>query len=448
MAINYSQIFGVIGKYIDAINEMSSDRETINGTTLTDAIHDKLETGGWQHIYRVDAFSAAGAAITGRVLALRADLERVMTHPTFLRPDLPQLGNDVTMTGILRALIRQMIEDSEDVLRKPLASAVVAAVDNAANGSSNVGFAFGLAELSGTSGPGKYSPVMRDYRALDSELIEDDTINLVCTADSESNGVTEGGETWQVAGVTEKNVNSGNFDGNFGIGVGSTITTANANTLVVNHGFENWTANEPDNWDVDAGTGGTDFLEETGASNVFRGSSSLEANTSATWTISQDIAASSFVPGQGYYLSVKWKVASLLTAGSITVKVKDDSTTFLTLTLDSTNDGTTFQNVSGTFFMPYEIDGTNVNVEIDAATGPDQLAYIDEVVLVPLNYYNGIGFIVEAGPQIWLKDDRVSLNPTISSPTADSFNTYFTRYHWVQLPSDPSPSIADTLITA
>ena len=450
MAINYTNVFGVIGKYISAINDIDGYRNRVNDGTLRDPIMDKLQASGHQDLMNDDTFLLSGASYNSQIQIILNDLSRVLVHPDFLLPDLPN-NTDTTVQGVLAALVNQMNDDSETVLEKDTPILTVTAPAESSHNSS-VGGLFMATAMSGNIPPHPGLRAHPAYGNVQSEFNEDASVRFTCTSDGESGGV-EGRETWQVNGaeMTERTVNNDRYEGTYQWGAGPIMTTAQGINILTNGNLNSWFGipATPQNWVVDSGTAGVDFIQETLTANVYRGSASLKAVSGQDFQISQHLSAGIIPRNEMLSIYTQFKAAGTLSTGSVVVRVKDDTTTFGTLTYDSSVDSTSWGNQRLSLYIPKDLSGDTLFIELESSS-TDTDVYVDDIILCPFTYFGGQGYMITAGQEPWIRGDRLLANPTGVSLTLDSFNTFFTRYYGVQLPSASSGSetIPDTLITA
>jgi hypothetical protein len=71
--------------------------------------------------------------------------------------------------------------------------------------------------------------------------------------------------------------------------------------------------------------------------------------------------------------------------------------------------------------------------------------FIDGGGVAPVTYHNGVNFMVYAGTDKFIRNDRFSL--TVSNDNNGVFQTFFRKTYGMQLPSTGSPTNADTLAT-
>jgi len=225
--------------------------------------------------------------------------------------------------------------------------------------------------------------------------------------------------------------------------VGSlTMLGDNSGNILDNGGFEDWTADEPDDWDVDAGTGGTDFEENT--DDEYRGDSCLEIdcdtdNGAKVVTLSQTIA-DSVEAERTYVLCVRMKKgAGMNDADSVIIKPQGTGyTPDAAETISKTGATlTTSYVLYHCFFNTPEQIPADFEIEIETSTvGTGLELFIDELCLMEVSKLRGLGLVVVAGDDEAYADDMVTM--TVTNDYAGKFQTFVGRFFNRSLVSDSS----------
>jgi len=403
-------------------------------------VHDDLVDGvatlidGLKDTVIIQAQNIAGLAIA-----------RLQNKETIL-DEMPQIAGSTTIATILFNLIRQMNDDDEDVEISILALSAVS--EDKAN--TNAGVLLCDATLDGATAPSTDIALNPEYNGQLSELARVETFTAECTNDSEA-GTLVGGETFSLTGEKRRATPwDWRTDGS---GLGANLTSVQGAGNILNNDFETFTvADTPDNWTIDAGTAGTHILEATSSGDVYHGSSSLglvgDASLAAI-TLSQPITYA-LVPEKRYLFACYVKGNSSLSAGRLLIRFEDGAgvqvgTAEIDMDTAALAAKTSFGIESFHCTMPAEIpDNIEIVITLDGTPSEHSL-YIDWMGFGPVTYHGGVNFALVAGSDIFLKGDRYKM--TTSYTATGVFQDFFREFFRVQLPSDASPSQADTLAT-
>lgn len=275
-------------------------------------------------------------------------------------------------------------------------------------------------------GTGKLFWGVTGPRSTEQLIGHPETIRLECVADALGNtGVRSGSEQFRITGSAPAArpwglAGAGGSAGDFNRSVGGSLYDWNARTplvraggtlnavhsgsgrdAVVNDegGFESAlttddasSAAKIANWTITAGATNLDLSTAI----KYRGSQSLEVSGNAAMKqlLGQEYRRA-IDSNRPYALCCAVRVASTVSDGDVIVRVKDDSTTYATLTVDTTGitDDTWTQATPVSVMLPPNI-GANlrIEVEIDNYAGSGDI-HVDEVVLAACPVYD-LGYVV------------------------------------------------------
>jgi hypothetical protein len=216
-------------------------------------------------------------------------------------------------------------------------------------------------------------------------------------------------------------------------------------TLLSNGNLETWSSNVPSGWTLASGTAGTHMLQETGASNVYRGSSSAKFAGQGAGTIRLTQAVSpSLVQGKRRYF-VGLAVKASATSAPATFRCCWSGTGYsegsdkIEIAGGSLPTGWTRYGFFANFPAPLPSDWALKieTVDLEAAKS----VYVDSVCAVPAVYHGGVGLAVVAGSSRWLKGDRLTF--TLTNDQAGKFQRFFVRRWKTQLPSVAAANTID-----
>lgn len=207
--------------------------------------------------------------------------------------------------------------------------------------------------------------------------------------------------------------------------------------ILTNGSFDDWTANVPDSWTVNSGTGGTSFSEEL--TTVLHGSSfNLEPNQA--FNISQTIGIENFRINTVYGLHWWWNHTSGDADVAYTVTIKQGSTTITSFSSGTTG-GTTGWEPETLSFVLKRLD-EDIEIVIASAAGDSNATYIDRMVLASLVQYNGLSWGVFLGDE----DDIIETHDARSfdlSATEGNVAQFFRVHQGHSLPNVPSANVID-----
>lgn len=355
--------------------------------------------------------------------------------------------SDTSARSIVAALISRMNDDAKTVQR------CVASVGSVTADSGNTGNGTILATLvlDGVNAPFDGAQSHLEYNGVTSEFPVNETITLVCESDSYSDGLTSGQESFSVRGE-QQNSDQWSIESE-GSGNGTTFSTLNANVgqTIQNADFENFTvANTPDSWTL-TGTAGTHIFQETGGSNVYRGSSSLKflgTGAQATISVTQAMTVSQLTPRQRYCFTIRYKASAVDTSGQ-TLTIQFTGTGYTASSSEKiTVAGNAFDTswTLKTFYinLPANIPSDfTLSIAVTGTLNNTKALYFDSIGFAPVVYHGGIGFAAVAGSTPFVKGDKFTF--AVTNDRAGLIQDFFRRAYGAQLPSSATPNISDNL---
>lgn len=445
---------GKLVKMMDAIRTHQANLKTLfadvqSTYSTTDRYMIDLLSGNLEN--RIEE---AGAIL----LDVRSAAEKTLIEMTFAEASTSTTNamREKSVQDALVWLIRQMDADSEDVDGTTVSKSALS-VGGSNNGNGTFLYLF--------EAPNILLGSTADWPNIRTELIE-----ARCIQDAQDGSISRGSEIFQIRGQPSYP----NLDYRFPAGSGTLISIASLTAAVdggsrganclTNSDFEDQTSNVPDNWTVSSGTAGTDFLTETTAANVYRGSKAIKlAVTGATMKIRQQLGSGTgslgrIAPDRPYVIAFSAKKDASAT-GVIRVSVQDasgniiDSGNFLNsqnLSAISTSYGIHSATLRSPRIIPDEI---YIVVETTTAIAT-AAAYIDEVIVAEMTPIapGGQALAIIAGSSNWNVDDnaRYSFTNGDEGKFVAAFDRLFDMYRrGLSLPQDYSAgeTILDSLTT-
>lgn len=439
MAITYADLFGRIGKAVQACNYYATTFSTMktNGQEFVQEIADQ----------NLDALAdGVASAVSSHISGLSAGCSYWQNKVSDILLEQSLLSElAITSTSIntvLAALFTKMIEDEETVLEN---NTTVGSTTKAMYGS-NTGDLIGVPVIDSYSSAGNNAPVMPyfDTDYIRSQVGIVDTVYCKCTAAS-----AEGEETFILFGNSANppfSENAESLGGSISISpVDAVNLLSNGNMETYSGGFTGWTIDDA------AGTLSQDLT------NFYRGISAAKIETLAstdTVKFTQDLDAS-LVPGRGYFMGcrVKSLVAEASGTVALTGILSDNigNTQSYSLSGHTAQLNTTSWQLVYTYFQhnPYADVDSDCSLEfrfIPSVNGVDGLVF-DDFFLVPAVQFNGASWCIPNGSGRFRINDLITAPITRSSPSV--FQEFFRKTYGIQLPSDSSgnETISDTLAT-
>jgi hypothetical protein len=300
--------------------------------------------------------------------------------------------------------------------------------------------------------------------------IRTEVLEARCVQDGVSGAISRGSEIFEIRGQPAYQGLDYRFPGGSGTLMRLVTCCASVDNgipgqnILHNSDLEDQTSNLPDRFTVSSGTAGTEFLTETTAANVFRGSKSLKlAVTGSVFKIRQRLAdfdgtLGRLTPDRPYLIAVAIKKDTTAT-GTLRISVQDSSGTiigtsnefFLSQSIAATT--TSFLIYSATVRSPRVIPSeVYLVVETTSAIATDSV-YIDEIIVAEMMPIaaGGPALAIVAGSTDWSADDNARYTFTNNNEGAfvRAFDRLFDMYgKGLSLPQDYSgtENIDDALI--
>lgn len=397
---------------------------------------------------------ASGANVGGTLQQIAAAyLDRLVYR------DSPRPGQTLTSSNVsasLGELIRQMKAQGATVRRHVLGSSV-----GAFTGTGN-----GVLCVSAT----------RPADGLPLEHLFAETLTAVCTQDSFLGGVTAGNETLTVVGAgSQGDVFA--FDWPLGSDCVASLqaidgaSDVSAGNLLTNSGFDSFTANVPDDWDLMVGTAGTDVLEEASAVYGTGKALGVVSDGSTLVQIRQTFGSSSgttaqldslsqyafciFLRGDGVPSSQGTLVVDLFDGTNV---ITDAAGASCSVSIDLTGLTTLYAGYVGVFRTPMVVPDTcYLRVRFSVPADAGRSVFLDKLSLGFMSqlYVGGPYVSCHAGSVPFVTGDYAAItmsNSRDGSGGLDTFQTVMARLfpqmisQELFLPSSSVPSISDGLI--
>lgn len=443
MAVNFTTIFTIMGKYIKKLNvdygyiaTLNTDQSDIETVLVAQSVTRLADGLGAMY----DGFRGN---ITTWVQNIITRISGVLTDPALVT-DQYAFGANPGIQAVLIRMIKDMSLNDKNVTASAMTTnSITRSVTH-----SEAGFLVVGTKLDGVTPPMSGAPPVPEYAGLTSLLYPDDeTITFTCSQDSE-NGAQRGGERFAItgtgAGAAPYSVSGENLGSAGTINVAD-ITAAN---FVTNSSFDNWSGSPsiPTGWTKTFGTVLTDYDQSTPG--MYQGSALKLFNTAPAdgFLIQQVLNSNSFVRRRAYFISVWAKLSANDGDGTTnaTLTIQDDSTVYQELTLNPTS-SSVWTLYNGIFVISAEIVG-NIRVVVSSPlTATKDAILIDQVVITPATYVAGAAFALFGGKEKFLQGDTLSIR--LQNNNAGVIGTYFRKAHRVQLPVDSTPTISDSLAT-
>lgn len=441
MAINYTNLFTLLGKLVKGVNnvkayyaELDTDRDAIYSVYNAQSKFALVSGLTDEYDGKKQSILSWISAINSRALTTLQDRDMILEQ-------LP-LGDSTDITSILREIALDMIDNTESVAKNTVS--VSSITKNCVN--ANAGTIILDTVLDGFNSPANGFSSQRFYADLNSEIALDDSVTMSCVLDSE-NGGTLDGEIFRWIGKPRRP--SPFHWQDTGSGSGPSFAVLNANSLVSNPDFENFSGDSPSSWTIDAGTAGTHIFKET--VNVYRGLAALEflGNASqASIQVSQ--AVSGLDPLRRYCFAVWIKGTAGTSSGTLTIQFEGTGYTAGASEKISLSAATLAAMTSYTLKSFHVTIPANVPDDLElvikwTGTPSAHSVYIDGAAFGPVQYCNGINGVIVAGSEKFLLGDELKF--TIATDDGGVFQSWFRDCFSFQIPSDASPSISDSLAT-
>ena len=436
----YTNLFEVIGEYVQRVNDfvaiitaLETDRSQIQAEMEANSVplnHYRDNT---------DTFEGFKNAVVGWIGNLTSKVTQLLNDDDFV------LDNFVTTSGwegIILELVRDMQATTQHIdINAVTIGSVSASVTNANSATVLTG-----AYLDGFNVPvsGGMSNVY--LAGVLSELAPTaDTMNITATDDSTETSITEGNETFVWGGGDGED---GYTAGDVGTGQGPTmrpLTNHSSDYGLSNLDFETWTdTTTPGTWtDSDhPPTRNTDEYKGTYALG-------LVGTGSATFDLTQAVTTARLDRYRRYCFACYVKGQAGIGAGVLTIKFTGTGYTASSSEKIEMNAAALAAQTSygiEYFFinMPAEIPtDLKLSITLTPALTNAKIVLIDHMQFGPVDYHGGVHASIVDGSGQTTKNDRYTF--TVANNDNGVFQTFFRKGMKIQLPSNASPSIADSL---
>lgn len=458
MAIDYTKLFGEIGKLVKTVNETRKPAVSAGGgvpdlPTLKDDVRSTFNTNSdFDQLAAIDAVRFYDGLRDSAIDLARsvADLVtiRLMDRDTVIE-QLSGLMTTPSIQDVLRELIRDMKQTPQNVKKSTVTLGSVSS-EGTPKGNGTIKL---FKTLDGVTPPDTGMIPVLEYFDVDSELaFASEKFTATCIRDSTTDGLPEGEEEFLWEGRPQA-VSGGPFSWrDHGTGTRRIIRTATQEIVLTNQGFEFWDgANTPTSWTIVNGAAGTNVIEESAASNVQLGDKSLKlVSTGATITLRQPFNRVALSALKRYFNAVWYKEAGTNAVAAGTLEIKAVSPSGETVSTDSilrsvTNTATTFTLLNSDIEYDSNEIPSDIELQIQwtGSTSGD-IIWLDGLMFYPLNWARH-GMAIVPASSAFMRGDRLVY--TVTNDLAGVFQTFFMRQFGVQLPSSATPTIADTLAT-
>lgn len=442
MAINLTNLFTEIGKPIKYVNAYATKQAAVVTDRL--AIEDTLEgASGGSQLDKADSLPALATGLIGGIAQFRTGLVQIiqkrMLDKTTVLDELGVPSYSLQLT--LDALIRYMLANSASVDASTVSVGSVTA--NGANVGN--GTVYATKTLDGYSSPGaNFSPCVA-YAGVSSEISLPETMTIECTSDSYSNGLTSGQESFKISG---KPATQPADQPEGGSGDGPSLTAQSGN-VAGGGDMETFSANLPTGWTGVSGTAGTHYAQDT--INFYRGAGSLKlVGDGSQASIEIKRAITDMIPLRRYLVSFRYK-ASATQTGSQSFDVKFKGTGYTAPSgqrsvIAGGSLATSWTLVTFDVIVPASRPSDwNLSISNTGTPGSGKIIYVDDVIVQPLVWHNGIGFAAVPGATPFTRGDKFTT--AITNDAAGTFQEFFRRFLRCQLPSNGagSETINDSL---
>lgn len=459
MALSYDDantgLFTHLGKLVKYYNVADAN----GGTGVLDvelqAILDKFQLGNQD--VAADGLPSAYEDFRSAFVARKSQLGRYalrrLQDATTVLAEIN--ANNADKDEIFQKLITRMVLDSETInASTPSIGTVTAGSANVGNGTILVTGVLDGYTSPGANANGAYLPHLK-YKGVTSELLPlaDESIWEV-TADSFTDGLTEGNETIRWNG-RPRNVAHGISSLTRGAGDVGSVPPLHSNSLLSNLDFETFTStNTPSSpWVIVTGTAGTHIFAETSGANIYHGTKSLKLTGDgalAAIQLTQAPSISSLKANKGYCLSARIKASATIAAGDLTISFTGtgysaSSSEKIEIAAASLPTSYTLHHffinlpavIPSDFKLSILWNGTPTNTKN---------LWLDDLAFGPVTYGSGFGVAAVRGSTPFVRGDRWT---SALSCSGGVFQAFMRDVFGYQLPSDAAAgeTITDSLAT-
>ena len=442
MAINYTNLFTMLGKLAKSTNnvrtyfgELDTDLAAIESVYASNSQYALLSA-------MPATYTGFKSAVLGWCDTIKQKASELLTDRDLVLENLP-VGDQSDVNYVLARMIKDMVANTQSI--EPCTVTVGSVTRTVTN--SNAGTVIVDTTLDGYSQPAQGFAANTAYNGLTTEISEDDSVTLECVKDSE-NGGTLGSEIFNWIG-SPKRPSPFHWQ-DTGTGNGPQLTVINNLGFFSNLDFETFTSNAPASWTIDAGTAGTHVFDES--SDVYRGSHALKFTGNSSIASIQVSQASTLDlnPLRRYTFACYVKGNASISSGTLTIQFEGTGYTAGASEKISLNAATLAATTSYTrkhfhVNMPAVIPSDFKLVVKWTGTPSSHSVKIDGVAFGPMQFVNGVGAVIVAGSEAFLAGDKLAF--TVANDDGGVLQTYFRQAFQVQMPSNASPTLSDTLAT-
>lgn len=435
MALNLTDLFTVIGKYVYAVNSVNGQFAELE--TIKDQIFDALEDEGLEeHYTELPAqIQTMQTSVTSWIATFISEIESVLTDEEYILENLPIF--ETTVTAVLNAIFDQMTTEGATI-KSSITEIDTVDQDEAFFtvsgdlGSINV---YVTRILDGVNDPSDLVSAHTSYTNVESQLAKSATIYAKVLSAS------AGAETLQLfASAPEEDSYTGDVESP---GIGPTITNiAASNVLATNDDFTSFSGDNPTGWTLAGGVAGTDWEDVSGTED-----GPLQINTVGV-TVKQQLTG--LTQRQMYFFAVRCSTVGGIATSTVKLRVENvDGLTIHKNITTNANVGNGNSYVYGFYAIDADINPEDIYfcIEYDATTDAATNLQIDYSIVSPVTYFNGIGFV--AWNPLTTATDIPNINDynsiVIDNGNEGVFQTFFRKAFNIQLPTADSPTILDSL---
>lgn len=441
MSVDYTKVFTIIGNPIARTNEYFAylanfDSDQTATESLLDAQNEVRLVDGLEDVYQTLRDDVVGwtSLLIDRVAGVLTDYGLVTSQFTF--------GSNPGVQEVLKRLIKDMNDETKLVV--PSVATVGSITKDTTN--ATAGELVIKTKLDGISPPFDGAFANPEYVGLETQLVPDaETITLTCVSDSE-NGAQRGSERFQITGIGPKSSPYSVLGEHIGNAGQIEVADNGVSSFLSNASFDDWSGSPetPTGWnfsDESDAVSPTDFTKNSGITVSGSGYSLELIGHDTDFDMLINLPSTAFQRLGSYIVSV-W------------ARKKTDAGTDMSITFELNGLGALTVNPSTTDWrlfsmqvvIPVEIiAGSEISLELAGSlpTGADNLL-IDQIVITPATYLAGVAIAVFGGPTKFLIGDSFTFD--LSNGNQGVIGTFFRKAFAVQLPTDDTETISDSLV--
>ena len=450
MAINYTTLFTVLGKYVKSINtfegyfsELSTDQTDIEGVLEANNLS-RLNSG------LPTMFDKFKDDIEFWINSVQSETTRVLTDREFIQDNLST--KNTSRNEILTELANDMDANSETIKNSlQLEPTDVAFGSTSKTITRNYYLDNSSSPLPKAILPDYYGSAVPPANGPPSELnTKDVTLYVECIS-----AETEGEETFVIYPETTGSLPYKKFTET--PTYRSTLRIADFNAInIVNSDLGAFTVTDvPDGWTMSGGSSTTDYGKYN---TTYRGDSALAIKTNSV-----SMSQNTFVEeSTSYSFSCRLAHPDLVDTtdtnpsshGSVSVTLSvsghnKDNSTWSESGIENSTISSKWALAEHTFVTNKNHDPTRpVTISLTFSNlSTDNWTIVDEITIVPRQFYDGISYTIHKGQsnEVFEIGDKTSFSYTAVNNGV--FQEFFRKTYGLQLPSENSPTIADSLAT-